>query len=513
MTRFRLGCAFFLVTCLPIAFIAVQPSPDDAFYSEAALKKAKVVHPAVMNRHYAFADKGQVNASRYDINTITTAGRRDVLRRLLNSTVQALWERAGVKAVLTSGSALGYFRTHGRPGGARALAWDDDDDISIWIEDWAKLRRNGSYLFDAVQGRLKAEGVTFELNSKGSGHSIPKGASDDLVQGLSRNVSCGVCGRAAHPESGFFLDVFILKEGVGPLTRGPKFRGTRKGCWREAQGAEGLDPDTPGSGMVHMSGDWHMFGWDTVLRKDELFPLRKVQYEEVDVWVAAKPGALAFAEFGGTARWYNFQRTLFMYGSPDVCAVVGALVVVVVNCYSDLRGGQQEQVPGPAVAFSFCAATTLVLCLAGVLRSGFASCATFAVCVAIPLASAHRDNVEVGPEPEEGESFELIPLGVTEEDSPQPQENESWTQPSTRSSTKTRPRACTRDTRTWLVRIACFVLSIWAIWPMLAVIGYFYAYFSEVLAMWPCVQRGDKSVADEWRSWLNKTGVTTGYWP
>ena len=237
---------------------------------------------------------------------ITGADRKHILQRVLSDTVEELRVHTNgtLRSIVDAGSLLGFIRQQ------RSLPWDDDHDVAIYYKDFAPFYHDRS-IYDRVVESLELRGLAFSLNYQ--------------------SEKCAVCGRSTDIRSGFYIDIFVWRDGYGAWTRGPKYRGAVKGCWRENGGEEraGSRNET----MVHVTGDWHMFGWDKVVEKSALLPLRPINsFDGVQhLYVPNDPIRVARAVYGNCAQWNQGKQEFVMYAWPSSwCAVIICVLNVLV---------------------------------------------------------------------------------------------------------------------------------------------------------------------------------------
>ena len=232
------------------------------------------------------------------------------------------------------------------------------------------------------------------------------------------NHTCGICGRSVDRKSGFYIDIFKYSAGMGPNTRSAKYRGAVKGCWREQQNGEFNDPQfqtlastaMPTSDwfdrqFVHQSGEWHMFGWDIVLRKQRLLPLRRVSNFEgvVDgLYVPNDPVGAANAEYGSCAKWNQGKEHFALYAVPQSVHVVGVVLMGALAClwmvvtrvtglremmYTPSRDMMPKHLFCASFAFFLFAVLPLscMYLVSNYLRSGFAASSMVVLCTGIAI--------------------------------------------------------------------------------------------------------------------------------
>ena len=296
---------------------------------------------------------------------------RAMVSHTLNATLRAL-EVVGVRPFLQSGSILGWVR------GGKPLPWDDDDDIAVTEAEWVRLMRNKTRALRQVQGTLDLQGIEFKLaGGTWAPERFGKG-SDAELEALAHKLTCGLCGRVRHRASGNAVDIFIWGSGHGPETRAARYRGSWKGCWRD--GTSLVDPRLGGAGLnetaIHQKGDWHMFGWDAVLGRDQVLPVHAAEYGGISVWLPADPAAVAAAEFGICAGWYRIPDYFMLFGGPPWGSALLSGV---------LFGYVFVQAHGCEVLVSAVGVLIAGLCARSWLRSGFAAVALFLACACAAL--------------------------------------------------------------------------------------------------------------------------------
>jgi hypothetical protein len=77
--------------------------------------------------------------------------------------------------------------------------------------------------------------------------------------------------------------------------------------------------------MVHVTGDWHMFGWDKVVQKSALLPLRPIDsFDGVQhLYVPNDPIRVTRAVYGNCAQWNQAKQEFAVYAWPSSgCAVI-----------------------------------------------------------------------------------------------------------------------------------------------------------------------------------------------
>ena len=303
-----------LLPCLLLFYF--QPSNDSVLFSIEHAKVVSIEHPWMQTRHRVY------NTMPKHI-VITGTDRKNILRRVLRDTVEEVRVHTNgtVRFMLDSGSLLGYIRNR------QPLPWDDDHDLSIYYKDLAAFQ-NDRRVYTRVVEALARRGLKFSLSYE--------------------NPSCAVCGTSIDIQTGFFIDIFVWRDGLGNFTRGAKWRGAEKGCWRENGGEErsqdkrvlrgsvGQDiggQDIGGQDMVHVTGDWHMFGWDTVVRKSVLLPPRPIDsFDGVQhLYLPNDPIGVANSEYGNCAQWFQAKYTFVIYAWPNWtnAATIGVLTALV----------------------------------------------------------------------------------------------------------------------------------------------------------------------------------------
>ncbi len=292
--------------------------------------------------------------------TFTVKQRSDCIIALANTVLQAL-SKYGVHPILDGGSLLGYVRT----GGKRLLPWDDDMDFSVIYSDLDVFRgRNNTKKLTTIVSSLAQQGIDFFFKLE---------------------EACNVCGRAVDLASGYYIDFFVWGRGVGVSSRGAKWRGSVKGCWREEADAEGANLTQE---YLYKQGDWHMYWWDNVIREDEVFPLHPVTgFEGIDaglLYAPRDPLAYLQSEYGAGVEWYAHPQQFVLFTQPTVPCMWLLCVIYVAIVILD-RGVEPASLWD--ALFALCLVGTAVsVSLPGEgLRSGFAASAVVAATIGVLL--------------------------------------------------------------------------------------------------------------------------------
>ena len=410
-----------LFLLLPYSLFHLQPSDRVFLYSVKDAKLA-ISHPMLTSRHRLTPEDAS-----YARRSITAGERRQIVSGVLNATVRALHREAQVQPMLEGGSLLGWLRSGSGSANEddvsttrHALVWDDDDDVALLRRDWLKLRANSSRAFHRVRRHLSERyQIAFRLSGM-SGEEEEEEEEDvgNETEGMANHLSqakridCGVCGRAVHTPSGFFVDIFYLFPGLGMHTRGAKFRGGhRKGCAnedkvKEVDGAGGgcfEFPDDDGDGecdSFHLTGDWHMYGWDAVVHRDDILPLRPAIYDNVSVWLPQRPLAFAVSIYGMCAQFHPPAVQFSMIARPHrallaIVGVISAAALMTVPARAFVVGlplvpkTQQQQQRCATLLIQVLAGlsgtATVLLCAAEKIRSGFGNIAVVGVVWFWPL--------------------------------------------------------------------------------------------------------------------------------
>lgn len=213
------------------------------------------------------------------------------------------------------------------------------------------------------------------------------------------------CGRIVDVDSGFFVDLFKWRNGIGEVksnSRAP-YRGGNKGCWRGENKGEMYDNDfqTPacystgsdcinddgGSSFVHKlfvkakGVKW----WVQTIRKQRLLPLQLAQYKGVSgLYVPNDPIGAANGEYGNCAKWTPLKTQFAIYAWPNNWNVLSILALGGVGCllliiHNFLANEHWLLVPSHLLAamVMFSAGAVFPLCctflFSDKLRSGYAS--------------------------------------------------------------------------------------------------------------------------------------------
>ena len=341
-------CKTFLLVSvvLPYLLYILQPSEADEIFSEDHAMMVPETHPGVLSRHKKTPESKEVIE-------YTVGERRAIVRKILGTTVQ-LFSKQGIRLFLQSGSLAGFIRSRDKKPWPTALPWDDDDDLGVMYSDLQPLASPaGSALYQSMQTDFERKHMRMFLT-------------------YNNNSDCSVCGRVVHPVSGFFIDIFIWDQGMGKKTRGAKYRGSYKGCWRD--GGEDLSRK-----FVHQRGDFHMFGFDLVTYLEELLPLQKAMYEGAEVWVPADPEAIVRAEYGNCVSMHQPLRVLYLYSALNaftVSAIGCVLGVGVAVTMDSLVSTHAHSLPAhwhaASLTFTLHGGLVLNMWWHRILRSGFA---------------------------------------------------------------------------------------------------------------------------------------------
>lgn len=336
-----------LSVALPYVLYILQPSEADELFSEESAMLVPETHPGVLSRHKKTPESKKVIE-------YTVGERRAIVRKILGTTVQ-LFSKQGIRLFLQSGSLAGFIRSRDRKPWPTALPWDDDDDLGVLYSDLLPLTSpNGSALYKSMQ-------TDFERK-----HRMRMSLT------YNNNSECSVCGRVVHPVSGFFIDIFIWDQGMGKKTRGAKYRGSYKGCWRD--GGEDLSRK-----FVHQRGDFHMYGFDLVTYQEELIPLQKAVYDGAEVWIPADPEAIARAEYGNCVSTHQPLRALYMYSALNAftvsaigCVLAVGVAVTMDSLVSTPAHSRSVRWHAASLAFTLHSGLVLNMWWNRLLRSGFA---------------------------------------------------------------------------------------------------------------------------------------------
>ena len=332
----------FCFVFVSFVFLSVRYTHDEVtiggLFSEDEVCNAKISHPQALQ---------WTHGSDVYSEEATCCSRKERLLRLL-STTTVIMEKYGIHPILMSGSLLGAIRSNA------PIIYDNDGDLAILQEEILKA---GKFKFSMMIEEIRRTGAKMSL---------------------SYHANCAICGHVKD-SVGLSLDFFKFvrqNNTNNDAYRGPHLAGPVKSC---------LNPAIDFERDIHyfQTNDWHMYGYDNIVRKQDIFPIQKRAYGSTVAYYPAHPENFVKAEIGQCiVSEYRPVHVFYLRMSPFPRIFFVSTLLSVVLCKDYAATIRHNSGVGFHYRrLSFLAASLIVHVnvIFGFLRSGFACVALLGV--------------------------------------------------------------------------------------------------------------------------------------